>query len=230
MTKNLDGIKKITLKNFNKSNKIFSDVSSERKIFTKVDARNIIKLDNTKIRKVDGITERKMFSKHKEEQFKKLQKAKEAEYRYQEERIRLEKEEKLKEEKEAERRYQEEKLQKAKEERIRLEKKRQEKLLKKALKQKRRIALIKKIRICSKKALKNSLILLLFFAIFYIIFCVIVLKFSADNSLTRKINKHLFVPALIFDMGLINYYDYKDELIKNEQLRKDIVEKKLLKK
>lgn len=64
-----------------------------------------------------------------------------------------------------------------------------------------------------KKILVGLIMLFLLLIIFYIIFCEIVLGFGIDNKLVRQVDKYLFVPALISNEGLVDYFSYKDEFI-----------------
>jgi len=60
-----------------------------------------------------------------------------------------------------------------------------------------------------KKTLTQAIII---FFVFYLFFVSIVLKFQIDNKISRYISKFLIVPAYITNNGIIQYYDYKDNL------------------
>jgi hypothetical protein len=44
--------------------------------------------------------------------------------------------------------------------------------------------------------------------IFYLIFCLLLLRFNVDNKITRQLSKHFPVPAVIAQEGWIEYYNY----------------------
>ena len=53
---------------------------------------------------------------------------------------------------------------------------------------------------------------ILLFVIFYSLFVIVITRFDIDNKATRNLSKYLPVPAIITKTGIIEYYDYKDEL------------------
>ncbi|MDO9399141.1 MAG: hypothetical protein Q7T79_00420, partial [bacterium] len=146
-----------------------------------------------------------------------------------------EKELKNKQEKNQKEQFKKEQIKKLEEEKLKLEEKN---LLKRKLEQNKQLKkqekknnLIKKVNKFKKKFnFKISLILkfwhsyfkkitvslmmlFLLLIIFYIIFCEIVLSFGVDNKLVRQVAKYLFVPALISNAGMVDYYSYKDKLV-----------------
>ncbi len=67
----------------------------------------------------------------------------------------------------------------------------------------------------SLKQLKIILIqAIIIFFIFYLFFVIAVLKFEVDNKISRYMSRFLIVPAYITNNGIIEYYDYQDNLKK----------------
>lgn len=63
----------------------------------------------------------------------------------------------------------------------------------------------------------GSLYLIIFLAIGYAVFCLLVLRFKIDNSITRKIALRLPVPAAVTTQGIIEYNDWRDFDLANKK-------------
>jgi len=105
-----------------------------------------------------------------------------------------------------------------------LAEKREKQLLAKQERERKRLARAKKFKRFKKRLKKKFskiygkrkvfayiiLSLLAFFFVSYLVFNLILISFNVDNKYTRLIANYLPVPAYITNIGMINYYDYKD--------------------
>jgi len=70
--------------------------------------------------------------------------------------------------------------------------------------------IIRFIKFFKKISARTILILVAVVVLSYFGFSISIINFSIDNNFTRIITKYLPVPALITEIGIIKYYDYKD--------------------
>jgi hypothetical protein len=133
-----------------------------------------------------------------------------------------------------------------KEKKKKIEKARKEKRLKKEIRREIRIMRWEKFKNLIKENWRKSmkffcfsfLFIIVIMALLYLIFCLLLLKFNFDNSMTRRISEYVPVPAVVAKEGWIEYYDYLKMIdgLKNqyengpelEQVKRDMIANRIV--
>jgi hypothetical protein len=92
--------------------------------------------------------------------------------------------------------------------------------------------ILNQIKSSGKISFYMILLFTLLFMIFYLTFALILINFNLDNKLTRKISSYLPVPAIISNIGIIEYYDYRDVLkqgIDNLSAKQELIKRLIIK-
>jgi len=97
------------------------------------------------------------------------------------------------------------------------EKAKKEKRIKKEIRRELRIMRWGKFKDNIKRNWRNSLKIFLFSAlflgiamiIFYLVFCLLLLKFNLNNKISRQLSEYIPVPAAVAKEGWVEYYNYK---------------------
>lgn len=78
---------------------------------------------------------------------------------------------------------------------------------------------LRRARSAANAAIYIFLTAILLFIIFYSLLSGLIIRFGIDNKITRGLSEFLPIPAAITKTGIIEYYTYKDALIKNARKR-----------